>query len=85
MTALQTKFFLSFDREAVRRKPHLISCGLNPIMAPEKKVKSSEAGVGPAAAETQREGSGCVSQTLQHPRGADNLKALQVFSISWIK
>jgi hypothetical protein len=54
-------------------------------MAPEDKGKNREAGVGTAAAEMQREGSICISQTLQHPWGAGNPKVLQVFSISWIK
>lgn len=72
-------------RRPGEESPTSASFGLNPVMALENTAKSREAGVGAPAAEMQREESICISQTLWHPWGVGNPKALQVFSVSWIK
>lgn len=51
MTVPQPNFSMSFDEEPRRKSPTSTFFGLNPVMVLENPVKSSEAGVGAAAAE----------------------------------
>lgn len=51
MTVPQPDFSMSFDEEPRRKSPTSTFFGLNPVMVLENPVKSSEAGVGAAAAE----------------------------------